>query len=193
MNEPNTRVASDTVPAGQGGAAQAPEAEPEVQVFHRVNRLKVKAGASADGPAGPLDPAKVSAASQAISKSVGSYLEESIRQVAEMEAMVAALETEADLVRQRALLRTITHTANQVQSLGTTYGFPLATRFATSLRDFTGPMDYASPARCKITRAHVDALKAVFRGQIAGTGGKVGTALVQILEQAIAMHGERGA
>jgi hypothetical protein len=190
MNEPSTVTGGVATASGQAAGV---EAEPEVQVFHRVNRLKIKAGASADGPAGHLDPARVSAASHAIAKSVGSYLEESNRQVAELEAMVSALDTEADLGRQRALLRTITHTANQVQSLGTTYGFPLATRFATSLRDFTGPMDHASPARCKIARAHVDALKAVFRGQIAGTGGKIGTALVQILEQAISMHGERGA
>ncbi|GAB4178760.1 MAG: hypothetical protein OHK0024_16940 [Thalassobaculales bacterium] len=160
-----------------------------VEIIHRVNRLKIKAGGDPSGPAGRLDPRLVANASAVVQAKVPDYLNEAARHLSELELLLTALMREIELERRQDLLRRIAGVAHEAQAQGTTFGYPLATRFAGSLRDFCERIEDTDGARLQIVKAHVDAFKAVIRGKIANDGGAIGTALVEALETAIERHG----
>ncbi|MBV1928729.1 MAG: hypothetical protein KUG81_04380 [Gammaproteobacteria bacterium] len=72
---------------------------------------------------------------------------------------------------------------------GGTFGYPLITSFADSLYGFTIQRpDEIVDKQIELVKAHLDAMRAVIRGRVSGSGGEIGQSLRESLNQAIASY-----
>jgi hypothetical protein len=65
---------------------------------------------------------------------------------------------------------------------GSSFGYPLVTRFSQSLCKLLAPGREIGDPGIKIAQAHLDALKLVLDQRIAGKGGEIGEKLAARLE-----------
>ncbi len=75
--------------------------------------------------------------------------------------------------------------AHDMKGQGGTFGYPLVSLFGCGLHDITKEQDEIKDAHVQIARAHVDAMRAVVNGRVAGDGGEIGRELMSSLEAAI--------
>lgn len=80
----------------------------------------------------------------------------------------------------------INHMAHDMKGQGGTFGYPLITSFADSLYGFTikRPGEI-SDNQIELVKSHLDAMRAVIRGRVSGSGGEIGQKLTQSLNEAI--------
>lgn len=158
--------------------------EGRIEVFHRLNRLKLKAGGSLHGGPGRFDARELARAQAAVQAHAPKFPPEAAGLIAKMiDAYMGASELPA-AERGPAMSR-IGRFANELQSLGGMFDYPLVTRFGRSLRDFAEKLDDATTPQMTIVRAHIDALDVVMRGRMTGDGGEVGAELTRELERAM--------
>lgn len=86
-----------------------------------------------------------------------------------------------DLLHYLGLVRT---TALDLKGLGSTFGYPLLTRIAKSLHDYTKSRNTASELQMMIIKLHIDTLYLVLYRKISGEGGSVESELVDALNLA---------
>lgn len=86
----------------------------------------------------------------------------------------------------------INHMAHDMKGQGGTFGYPLITSFADSLYGFTVKRPgEISDNQIELVKAHLDAMRAVIRGRVSGSGGEIGQKLTDGLNEAIAQY-EKG-
>lgn len=78
--------------------------------------------------------------------------------------------------------------AHELKGQGGTFGYPLVSRFAESLYNFTGSNAATSDNHLAIVKAHIDAINAVIKGRVKGDGAGMGEQLSKELDAAIAKH-----
>lgn len=94
-----------------------------------------------------------------------------------------ALETDGPRKKQ---FDEINHLAHELRGQGGTFGYPLITNFGKMLYDITKQGRRDDDPAVEIVKAHVDAMREVFRLQIKGDGGDIGRQLLDTLKKAIA-------
>lgn len=162
------------------------EETPQVEVFHRVNRLKVKAGAaSPDAGPGRLDPKTIKRAQTVVETRQAMYM-------SEVEKELLALGTAWEEAKKAGTqdgagksLEKLYHCANHVKDLAGMYEYELMQHFGLSLREFAQKIDITNKAHHIIVHAHTDVMWVVLRENIKDHGGPKAEELKKIVAMAI--------
>ena len=151
------------------------------QVIRPPNMLRMKVG----GGFGGIDAkaiAKAEEALAAMSSQFGQWLEDEITKLDKAQADIRAdgyTTTTAEGLYFRA---------HDLKGLGATYQFPIVTRIAASLCKMMDDTDKRMRAPIVLVDAHIDAIRAVVRGNIQTDDHPTGKALVETLEARVAEH-----
>lgn len=151
------------------------------EIIHRPNLLKAKVGPNALKFDAGRCVAQAEAAMSKLSTNFGAWLEQEM----------VAIEAARSEIRDRGLTPEtaagLLSRALDLKGLGVTYGYPLISRLAASLFKL---VDEGDPARMsvKLIDAHVDAMRAIIRGDIRDAQHQVGVALATQLEQHVREH-----
>lgn len=160
-----------------------------VSVIHRINYLREKAGGSRHGSgSGKLDERVIAKAQNAVNNYAPAYPAMVNRDLDGLIAQMTLLE-QAATADQKPILRSISAQANEVQSLGATFGYLLISVIGRSLRGFADALDEANPNHIILMRAHVDTLRVVLARKIKGLGGIEGKALLTELKRVLDKNG----
>lgn len=151
---------------------------PSFQVVHPPNKLKDLVGGAAAMDDDLL--AKAEAAAQAVVDSVD--LSETCK--GHLDALSKSVEAIAGGEDADGHEKTIYGTMHDLRGLGSSFGYPLVTRIATSMNHY---LDSAAPGRrgktdLDVIRAHVDAIKGVMANKLKGETGQIGLQIVAGLE-----------
>lgn len=159
--------------------------EEAVEIYHRVNRLKLKTGAGLhDGP-GFIDPHAVVRADTIIQKKQSLYpkmVEESLMRLEESWKEFKA--ASGDEARRESIER-IYHTSNHIKDLASTFQYELMQHFALSLREFAERIDLSRKEHLVIVQAHLDVMRVVYQENIKDHGGVKAEELKLIVAKAI--------
>ncbi len=160
------------------------ESEEDIEIFYRVNKLKLKAGAGLHEGDGYMDRHAVYRAQMVIDCKETLYrneVEEVLKNLKTAWNKMKSDNEEEVAHREEELY----HYANHVKDLATTYNYQLMGHFGTSLRTFAEKIDVKNPAHLTIVQAHLDVMSIVYKENIKDEGGEKATELKQIVEQAI--------
>ncbi|NCC22902.1 MAG: hypothetical protein EOM26_10655 [Alphaproteobacteria bacterium] len=182
MSDKEKKPAEDTSNGKTGENA-------EVEIFHRINRLKVKAGGDAKSGPGFLDPNAVDRAQQRIDEKAATYPVEVKDVLKNLTDSWNRLKGDTDN-RNASELEQLYNYANHVKDLAATFYYPLMQHFGLSLREFSEKLDLSKPAHHTIVQAHIDAMWAVYFGGIKDHGDNNAKELKEIVSKAIEKHGK---
>lgn len=160
----------------------------EVEVFHRVNRLKMKAGAAPGDAPIKLDPNAIERAETVIETKAKLYPDE-IKTVLDnlQTAWQTIQKTEGE--QQEKAIEDLYHTANQAKDLAATFGYSLMQHFGLSLREFTEKIQPDQSEHKIIVQAHINVMNVTLKENIKDDGGKKAAELKAIVQQAIEKYG----
>ena len=153
----------------------------KAQIIQVPNTLRAKVG----GRLGALDQeaiAKAEAALADLSSQFEDWLMDEIRKLEDVQAQIKA----EGLNPKNA--DSLFYRAHDLKGLGTTYGFPLITRIAGSLCKMLDEEEKRAVAPWKLVEAHLDAIRAVVRGQIKTENHPTGKVLSETLEERVKEH-----
>jgi len=162
-----------------------------VEVFHRVNRLKLKAGGSPDSQSGKLDPQMIAAANKVVADASSSYNKELERVMDKLNKAWLAIKNSGSA--SSAEIENLYHLSNQVKDLASTFNFKIMSDFAASLRKFVHVYDETNPNHKVIIQAHMDVMWVVYREDVKDGGGKMAQELKKTLSKAIEKHAKDAA
>ncbi|MGA9657975.1 MAG: Hpt domain-containing protein, partial [Asticcacaulis sp.] len=153
----------------------------KAEIIQIPNTLRAKVG----GRLGALDKEAIEKAEAALadlSTHFESWLMDEIKKLEDVQLQIKeeGLNTvNADLLFYRA---------HDLKGLGTTYGFPLITRISGSLCKMLDEENKRAVAPWKLVEAHMDAIRAVVRGQIKDEAHPTGKILSETLEARVKEH-----
>ncbi|MDV6333032.1 Hpt domain-containing protein [Asticcacaulis sp. 201] len=153
----------------------------KVQIIQVPNTLRAKVG----GRLGALDSeaiAKAEAALADLSSQFEDWLMDEIRKLEDVQARIKAEGLNPQNADQ------LFYRAHDLKGLGTTYGFPLITRISGSLCKMLDEEEKRAQAPWKLVEAHMDAIRAVVRGQIKTEDHPTGKILSETLEARVKEH-----
>jgi chemotaxis protein histidine kinase CheA len=156
----------------------------KAQIIQVPNTLRAKVG----GRLGALDMqavAKAEAALADLSSHFEDWLMDEIKKLEDVQALIKAEglnPVNADQLFYRA---------HDLKGLGTTYGFPLITRVSGSLCKMLDEEEKRMVAPWKLVEAHLDAIRAIVRGQIKAVDHPTGLMLSETLEARVKEHLEK--
>lgn len=156
-------------------AFQSPSATGEVEFTNPPNPLSAKLGARFGG----IDAAAIAraeAALQSLSSQFDGWLKDEVEKLEAAHRAVHAAGATAEGMNALYI-----H-AHDLKGLGGTYGFPLISRVAGSLCKLMDGPGGRGPGPLSLVDAHVDAVRAMVRGDIRAADHPTGLALAQALE-----------
>lgn len=159
----------------------------KVEIFERVNRLKIKAGSQKDGPDIKFSKERL----ENPKKFFEDYTQDYDKQIESvLEGLEDAWKTilsgdETELEKSKEDLY---HKANHAKDLAATCDYPLMQHFARSLREFIENISPDSEEHQTIVRAHLDVMWKVHRENITDSGGEKAQELKDLVEKAIEMY-----
>ena len=156
-----------------------------VEIFHRVNRLKLKTGAGLNDGPGFIDPHAVNRAQGIIQTKESLYpkiVEESLKK---LESSWKNFKESANDDVRKTSMEQIYHTANHIKDLASTFNYELMQHFALSLRDFSERIDVSKKEHHIIVQAHNDVMWVVYHENIKDQGGPKAEELKLIVAKAI--------
>lgn len=161
----------------------------KVTIFHRINKVKMKAGATAhDKRAGFIDPKAMKAAQAAIDDQEDSYSSEIEAVIMRVDSSWEDLKGEKDSKKQKKLKSELYNYANNVKDIAETFKYELMGHFGKSLRDFCEKLDVEKDEHKIIVQAHIDVMWIAFQQNIKDHGGPVAEELKAIVAKAIEQH-----
>ena len=164
-----------TVQVGEGKSAH--------ELIHLPNRLKQKVGE------GGIDPRRLAEAETAVQELGANYLDWANEDLATLHGKLGALMSGE--TPQAEALEAVFSVAHDMRAQGGTFGYPLVTRIGRSLCRFIEALESAGKADLELVAAHVDAITAVLRNQIAGDSDPVSQKLAEGLEVAVSKRQAR--
>ena len=156
----------------------------KAQIIQVPNTLRAKVG----GRMGALDAqaiAKAEAALAELSSHFEDWLMDEIKKLEDVQALIK--QEGLNMVNADQLF----YRAHDLKGLGTTYGFPLITRVAGSLCKMLDEDEKRMIAPWKLVEAHLDAIRAIVRGQIKAIDHPTGLMLSETLEARVKEHLEK--
>lgn len=158
----------------------------DVEVFNRVNRLKLKAGAGLNDGPGRLDQSAIDRANSVVRTMASLYPKEIKNILAALEREWAELKETEEGARNRELVEKISNTANHVKDLASTFGYDLMAYFGESLRDYILHTELSQKEHYIIVQAHIDVMMVAFRENLKDDdGGAIAEELKKVIAQAI--------
>jgi hypothetical protein len=151
------------------------------QVIRPPNMLRMKVG----GGFGGIDAKAIARAEEALaamSSQFGQWLEDEITKLDKAQADIRADGYNTTTAEQ------LYFRAHDLKGLGATYQFPIVTRIAGSLCKMMDDPAKRMRAPMVLVDAHIDAIRAVVRGNIQTDDHPTGQALVHALEARVAEH-----
>ena len=167
---------------------------PEVEIFHRINRLKSKAagGQKISVAPGYIDATAIAEAQNVLEFGKECYQEQLEIIIANLGASWSALKKEASDGspggNSAVHLERIYNYANNIKDLAETYNFLLMLHFGRSLRDFCAGMNAARKEHRIIVQAHVDAISVAFHENIGAEEDPKAIELKAMVARAIEKH-----
>lgn len=160
------------------------DSDKKVEVYHRANKLKLKAGASLHETEGYIDPHSIKRAQAVITKKETLYKNE-VEDV--LKNLNAAWEKMKSGDEEKVMhgAEELYHYANHVKDLSTTYNYSLMGHFGTSLRQFAEKIDVKNDKHMIIVQAHTDVMWVAYKENIKDEGGEKAVELKKIVAQAI--------
>lgn len=163
------------------------EEKPQVEVYNRINRLKIKAGGTATGGPGKIDQNSIDRANAVIHKMSEQYPDEIKKSLEDLNAVWS--ETKAMAFDKRgANARAISNIANQIKDLAGTFGFDLMEYFGESLRDYILNIDLSQKEQVIIVQAHVDVMQVAYSQNLKHQEHPLGEELKKTVAAAIAKY-----
>ncbi|WP_417461882.1 hypothetical protein [Kordiimonas sp.] len=157
--------------------------KPVIVRFYRFkNRLKEKTAGLAPGKVS-ISPEALEAAEKALTKMAEDYPDWVSGLVVKLQEQHGRCVDTPE--SRRDCFEEIHRIAHDMKGQGGTFGYPLITTFADSLYGFTYKRDEISDGQVELIKAHLDAMRAVIRGRVSGTGGEIGEKLTDSLNNAI--------
>jgi hypothetical protein len=158
----------------------------DVEIIHRVNRLKKKVsaqGKAKDGD-GHIDANAIERAQNVIKDSQAEYLKEVGNVLTDLNSAWTSL------LRQEegSAPEDIDRYANRIKDMASTYGFDIMTYFSKSLRDFSQSLDVANEAHQTIVKAHLDVMNIALHEKLKTHDDPMAEKLKVMLNKAIVKH-----
>ncbi|MCG8508059.1 MAG: response regulator [Rhodospirillales bacterium] len=155
----------------------------EVWKFILPNRLKGKVGGLGGGEMGEIPVSILEDAEAELEKAATDFTEWAGGYLAKLSKFCeqALEQTEG----RRKYFNEINLLAHELRGQGGTFGYPLMSTFGKMLYDVTGSECREDDNAVEIVKAHIDAMRAVLREKISGSGGNVGRELLKSLEIAV--------
>lgn len=163
--------------------------KPVIVRFYRFkNRLKEKTAGLAPGNTS-ISQEAMEAAQQALSKMSEDYPDWVSGLIVKLQEQHGRCVDTPE--KRNELFEEINRIAHDMKGQGGTFGYPLITAFSDSLYGFTikRPGEI-SDNQIELVKSHLDAMRAVIRGRVAGDGGEIGEKLSESLNEAIAKYEE---
>ena len=151
------------------------------QVIRPPNTLRMKVG----GGFGGIDAKAIARAEEALaamSSQFGQWLQDEITKLDKAQADIRAQGYTTATAEQ------LYFRAHDLKGLGSTYQYPIVTRIAASLCKMMDDPDKRMRAPMVLLDAHIDAIRAVVKGNIQTDDHPTGQALVQTLEARVSEH-----
>lgn len=168
--------------------SQKPD-DDEVEIVHRVNRLKQKVHESpAEQEDGYVDSSIIRKAQAVIDNSHEKYTLEAKASLEEIVAAWAALKS-GESKDTRKDIDHLCRLSNRIKDMASTYGYDLMSYFGESLRDFCEKLDVTNQPHCVIVQAHIDVMWIAFNEKLKGERGQKAEELKMIVNKAIDKFG----
>lgn len=165
----------------------SPQKGKKAYIIRSRNRLKEMAQGGARGESG-VDPAlldKAMAEVQSATEDFSAIAAETIT------AMREDLANAQEAAERATHVKRIQGQAHELRNQGGTFGYPLVSRVAKSLYQYTGARRDASDSHLTVIKAHIDTLAALLHHKVDGDGGEIGRQLIDALKAAITKHDRR--
>lgn len=160
----------------------------KVKIRHRLNRLKLKAGAADDARSGFIDPLAIQKAQQAIDGQKENYAGEVEGLLVRLDSTWEDLKKEKDAKRVKKMMAELHNFANNIKDMAETFDYRLMSHFGESLRNFCEKINISNEAHHTIVQAHIDVMWIAFKHNIKDEGGPQGQELKAMLARAIEKH-----
>ena len=158
----------------------------KVKIFHRLNKLKRKAGAeSNDSKPGFIDPVAIEKAQGFIGDQESHYSEEVSKILDRLTNTWSELKIEKDDKRAQMQLSWLYNYANNIKDMAETYNYKLMDHFGKSLRDFCEYIDVRNSAHHVIVEAHINVMRIAYNENIKDHGNPKAEELKKIVGKAI--------
>lgn len=158
----------------------------KIQIYHRVNRLKLKAGIPLDkSKHGYIDPDAITSAQKKIDvkeEDVHDYMGDIIEQINECWNQLLAEKEEKS---RKQNIERLHNLANNIKDISDTFDYSLMNSFGLSLRNFCEFIDVDKEPHRVIAKAHLDVISIAFSQRLKGDESKQAEELKSILKQAI--------
>lgn len=157
-----------------------------VRFYRFRNRLKEKTAGLAPGKVS-ISPEAMEAAQAALSKMSEDYPDWVSGLIVKLQEQHSrCVDT---LEKRHEFFEEINRIAHDMKGQGGTFGYPLITTFSDSLYGFTVKRPgEITDNQVELVKSHLDAMRAVIRGRVAGPGGEIGEELTKSLNEAIAKY-----
>ncbi len=155
------------------------------QVINPPNLLRAKVG-----PGQGIDPALVEQAEAAIAELADTYTDWVADDIARLEEALTRAEQETSARREH--LERAYSVCHDMKGQAGTFGYSLMTRVAASLCRFIDSIKDKEVAGgdFEVTRAHLDAMKAIIVNKVKGEGGEIGRQIAKGLERIVGKYSE---
>ncbi|MCD8497624.1 MAG: Hpt domain-containing protein [Alphaproteobacteria bacterium] len=161
----------------------------QVELFHRINRLKAKAGGDPNSShEGALEPGMIEKADELIADFCKDC-DTVVKHV--LEKLSAKWKEMADAgpsSTREKLAQEVFTLAHEIKDIAGMCGYTLMSDFGESLRDYIIETKLDRDAQRIIVQAHVDAMNAAFRHNIRDDGGPAAQELKALVKVAIEKH-----
>lgn len=118
-----------------------------------------------------------------IAESADEFSTEVLEKLKEMRKQVKT--AEGDQLSRIFIMSTIAELAFDIKGMGGTFGYPLLSHLAKSLKDFIEKLGLPNEAQLEVISIHVDAMYVVLAQGIHSQGGKPEKALLETLQAAV--------
>ena len=156
----------------------------KVQIFHRINKLKMKAGVALDkSKHGYIDPKKVIDAQIKIDlkeEQIHDFLAELLDNL-----KLAWEKVQKEPENQQHYLEQMHNYANNILDLSETYDYMLMHSFGLSLRNFCEYIDTEKEEHKIIVKAHLDVMEITFKERLKEADTQKALELQTVLDLAI--------
>ena len=157
-----------------------------IKIYHRLNRLRLKAGLPLDDNSlGFIDPAAIELAQRAIAEKEPLYAQELEQVLVKLESTWDDLKKETNPKKIKKNLHHLYTYAHNIKDLAETYHYALMNHFGESLRDFCERIDLSNDAHHTIVQAHIDVMWVAFNSNIKDDGGPQAQDLKLVVATAI--------
>jgi hypothetical protein len=164
------------------------EKESKVEVYERINRLKIKAGGNPmDDVDGKLDPTAIDRANTVIQKASRMYpmqIRKSLERLNSLWDKTKAAPKE----KRKETAEKLANTTNHIKDLAAQFNYDLMDYFGTSLRDYILAVDLTKNEHVIIVQAHIDVMNIAYNENLRADETPLAAELQTVLAEAIAKH-----